>query len=620
MPGIAGILSKQIIGDEKQKLSRMIAPMIHENFYTTGLYISENPNVYLGYTTIRGSFSDCMPVTNEKRDLVLLLTGECYDDPDITTGLAYRGHKFHNGNASYLIHLFEEEEKSFFGRLNGWFNGIIIDERNGQAHLFNDRYGLRRIYYYENEKGLYFSSEAKSLLAIFPELRSIDPYSLGEYLVYDCVFENRTLFQGINTMPPGSLWTLKNQRIEKRNHCDSLKLESQPKISESNFLEILENTFSAILPRYLAGQSKCLALTGGIDTRMIIAFSNAEPGALPCLTHGGMYNDMLDLRIARKVAAASTQKHYMIPLDKRFLDNFPKLAERTIYITDGLANAFESHHLYLNHTIREIAPIKITGKYGSQIIKNISAFHRPTGYDADARLISQEFMSYLGAARSQFNQYVNDHPLSLMLFKEIPWWWSGIISAEFSQITVRSPYLDNDFVDLLFRSPFSKIDSVGFQLGAVRKRRPELYKIMTASGFGGNVTSILNKAQKQLYKLITLLEKAYSRDKLPFSLHHTVAWFDSHFLSPLGVNRLFMGLGDYRHYRIWARDELSDYIQEILLDQNTLSRPFWNKKYIEKAVSDHIRGRKNRITEIQKALSIELIYRTLIEDLREKSL
>jgi asparagine synthase (glutamine-hydrolysing) len=620
MPGIAGILPKQTTGDEKRKLDRMIAPMIHENFYTTGTYVSINPNIYLGYTTIKGSFSDCMPVTNEKRDLVLLLTGEFYDDPDIITGLAYRGHKFQIGDASYLIHLFEEEGNNFFGRLNGWFNGIIIDRRNGQAHLFNDRYGIRRIYYYENKEGLYFSSEAKSLLAIFPMLRSIDPASLGEYLVYDCVFENRSLFRGVNTMPPGSLWTLNNQRIEKRNHCDSRQLESQPKLSEFDFLEILEETFSTILPRYLTGHPKCLALTGGLDTRMIMAFSNAKPGDLPCLTHGGMYNDMLDVRIARKVAAASAQNHYVIPLDKRFLNNFPKLAERTIYITDGLANAFESHHLYLNNAIREIAPIKITGKYGSQIIKNISAFHRPTGYDADARLISHDFMGYLGGARSQFTQHVNGHPLSVMVFKEIPWWWCGIISVEFSQITVRSPYLDNNFVNLLYRSPFPKIDPVGFQLEAIRKRRPELYGIMTTAGYGGNVSSFLNKAQKQLYKFINLLEKAYSRDKLPLSLHHAVAWVDYHFLNPLGVNRFFMGLGDYRHYRIWARDELSDYIQEILLDQSALSRPFWNKKYIERAVSDHIKGRRNRITEIQKALSIELIHRTLIENPREKSL
>ena len=614
MPGIAGILSKQTIGDEKQKLDRMIAPMMHENFYATGTYVSINPNVYLGYTTIKGSFSDCMPVTKEQRDLVLLLTGECYDDPDIITGLAYRGHKFHIGDASYLIHLFEEEANNFFGRLNGWFNGIIIDRRNGQAHLFNDRYGIRRIYYYENEEGLYFSSEAKSILAIFPSLRSIDPVSLGEYFVYDCVFSNRTLFRGINTMPPGSLWTFKNQRIDKRSHCDSSNLESQPKLSEFDFLETLEKTFLNILPQYLAGYSKCLALTGGLDTRMIIACSNMKPGELPCLTHGGMYNDMLDVRIARKVAAACAQNYYVISLDKRFLYSFPTLAERTIYITDGLANVFASHHLFLNKAVREIAAIKITGKYGSQVIKNISAFHRPTGYDSDARLISRDFIGYLPAARSQFSQHVSGHPLSAMVFKEVPWWWSGIISVEFSQITVRSPYLDNSFVNLLYRSPFPKIDPVRFQLEVIRKRRPDLYEIMTNAGYGGNLHSFLNKGQKLLYKTINLLERAYSRDKLPLSLHHPLAWIDYHLINPLGVNRLFMGLGDYTHYRTWTRDELSDYIQEILLDKRTLSRPFWNKKNLERAVSDHIKGRMNSLLEIQKALSIELIHRMLIEN------
>jgi len=233
-------------------------------------------------------------------------------------------------------------------------------------------------------------------------------------------------------------------------------------------------------------------------------------------------------------------------------------------------------------------------------------------------MTSYDFMGYLAMAKSQFNEYVDGNPLSVMVFKEVPWWWSGICSVEFSQITVRSPYLDNDFVNLLYRSPFPKIDPVGFQLNVVRKRRQELYGIMTNAGYGGNVHSFLNKAQKRLYKFINLLEKAYGRDKLPLSLHHPLAWADYHFISPLRVNRLFMGLGDYTHYRTWSRDELSNYIQEILLDQQTLSRPFWNKKFLEKAVSDHIKGRMNRLLEIQKALSIELIHRMLIENSLEK--
>jgi asparagine synthase (glutamine-hydrolysing) len=327
-----------------------------------------------------------------------------------------------------------------------------------------------------------------------------------------------------------------------------------------------------------------------------------------------MYKEMLDVRIARKVAATCGQTHHVIPLDKDFLSNFPALAEQTIYLTDGLAGAFQAHHLYLNRAIREIAQIKITGKYGSQVIKNISAFHRPTGYDADENLISPDFRGYLSAAGEHFREHEKGHPLSQMVFKEIPWWWGGILSIEFTQLAVRSPYLDNDFVDLLYRSPFESIDPVLFQLGIVKKLRPDLYGIMTDAGFGGSGSPIARNLRRRYYRLLRVIEKAYGRDKLPYSLQNPLAMIDYHVLSPLKLNRLFLGLADYRHYRIWSRDVFSGFIKAILLDERTLSRPFWNRSYLEKAVRSHMAGRKNRLNEIEKALSLELIYRTLVEN------
>jgi len=75
--------------------------------------------------------------------------------------------------------------------------------------LFNDRYGLHRIYYQETDAGVFFASEAKALLKVLPELRSLDPRSVGEYLVYDCVLENRTFFRAVFLLPPGSVWEFK---------------------------------------------------------------------------------------------------------------------------------------------------------------------------------------------------------------------------------------------------------------------------------------------------------------------------------------------------------------------------------------------------------------------------
>jgi asparagine synthase (glutamine-hydrolysing) len=614
LPGIAGIFNKRAGGGaEGRELDRMVTPMLHESYYTSGTHSSEDHGVGAGFVTIKGSFSDCMPIRNEEGTVALVLTGECFADSGTISSLTSRGHRFAAGDASYLVHFYEEQGEDFFGRVNGWFNGLLIDERSGRSYLFNDRYGVRRIYYYETSEGLYFSSEAKSLLALFPETREIAPQSLGEYLTFDSVLSNRTLFKGIQVMPAGSVWTFDGRKVEKRLYCDAAVLENQPKLPEAGYLEELEASLLRVLPKYLVGDPKCMALTGGIDTRLIMACADARPGELPCLTHGGMYKEMLDVRIARKVAETCGQKHFTIPLNERFLASFPELAEKTVYMTDGLASVLEAHHLFLNRIIRDIAAIKITGKYGSQVIKKISAFHRPTGYDAERDLISPDLNESLASAKRTFAEHEKGNLLSQMLFKEVPWWWGGIISVEFSQLAVRSPYLDNEFVDLLYRSPFETIDAVGFQLGIVKRKRPDLYDIMTDAGHAGGGSALSKGARRRYYRLLRVIEKVYGRDKLPWSLHNALAVVDYYALSPLKLNRLFLGVADYRHYRIWTRDELSGYIKEILLDPRTLSRPFWNRSYLEKAVKDHMAGRKNRLTEIQKALSIELVCRTLIE-------
>ncbi len=216
MPGITGIIAKEKTGSEKGNVAAMLQCMLHEPFYTHGIFESPENGFFIGYSALQGSFADCMPIFSETKDIVLFLTGECYEDQSTFDALARRGHNFSSGNASYLVHRYEEEGENLFKNLNGWFNGILLDLRNARATLFNDRTGIRRIYYHENGKCFAFSSEAKSLLKAFPELREISPRSVGEFLTYDCVLENRTYFPKISLLPACSAWTHQHGSLKKR--------------------------------------------------------------------------------------------------------------------------------------------------------------------------------------------------------------------------------------------------------------------------------------------------------------------------------------------------------------------------------------------------------------------
>src|SRR6266404_1502172 len=141
MPGIAGIISPRP-ADQRQRLaSAMVRCLQHEAFYTSGMYAQPNLGIYAGWAAHEKSFAARQIFFNEQRDIVLLVSGECFIDSSARTSLKRNGHKIADEGADWMVHLYEEENEHFFEALNGLFSGLLIDQRKRKIFLFNDRYG-----------------------------------------------------------------------------------------------------------------------------------------------------------------------------------------------------------------------------------------------------------------------------------------------------------------------------------------------------------------------------------------------------------------------------------------------------------------------------------------------
>ena len=276
---------------------------------------------------------------------------------------------------SYLVHRYEEEP-DFPKGLNGRFHGLLADRANGKVMLFNDRFGLQRVYYHEAKDAFYFAAEAKAILRVRPELRTTDPRGLGEFIVCGCVLENRTLFPGIYVLPPGSAWVFRKGVLEKKAaYFEPREWEEQETLKPEEYYARLRDAFVSSLPRYFDGHERVgVSLTGGLDTRIIMAWRKAPPGSLPCYTFGSMYRDNQDVKLARKVAKICGQSHQVITTGKEFLSRFPHYAERSIYLTDACVDLSRSPDLYVNEKAREIAPVRIVGTYGSEMLLHAVMF------------------------------------------------------------------------------------------------------------------------------------------------------------------------------------------------------------------------------------------------------
>ena len=215
-------------------------------------------------------------------------------------------------------------------------------------------------------------------------------------------------------------------------------------------------------------------------------------------------------------------------------------------------------------------------------------------------------------AKSTYNGLLTGHALSFIAFRQAPWYQYGLLSLEQTQLAVRSPFLDNDVVRTAFRAPKSEIVKTDIFEDSdecsrlIADGNRELKKIRTDRGLGGG-GGLFEPIFRSWLEFTFRAEYAYD-----YGMPQWVARVD-HGFSYLHLERLFLGRHKFCHYRVWYRDQLANYVREVLLDPRTLNRPYTNRHKIETIVSEHLRGTANWTTEIHRLLTLELQQRLFFD-------
>ena len=587
----------------------MVRSMEHEPFYTSGRYFVPELGVYAGWSAHENSFAAGQVFLNEQRDIALLLSGECFVDHEVRSALKRRGHCPEEDN-NWLVHLYEEEGEQFVEKLNGLFSGLLIDNRQKKAFLFNDRYALERIYCYQNENGTYFASEAKALLSVVPELKAFDHQGVAEFLTVGCTLEERTLFRGVRMLPGGSLWLFENGACRKRRYFSPETWESQPVLSGEAFMAKLEETFNRVLPRYFESQTKIgISLTGGLDSRMIMACRPGSVRNVTSYTFSGESGETFDDRLAGQVAKVCGLDHRLLRISADFFSDFGSHVDQTVYVTDGYFGATGAHEMYLNRQARELAPVRLTGNYGSEVLRGTSTFD-PVGLSP--AMFNPEFERSLHCgAGSITNGSV--HPITFAAFREIPWNLFGSLAASRSQVTFRTPFLDNELVALAYQAPES-----------LRKSPLPSWRLINANNALLSRLPTDRRAPLHGPRLAAMLKRAFSEATFKLDYLNNEGWpnwlapFDSIF-TRVTSNLRILGLHKYLHYRRWFRRELAGYLQDAITKVRNRQTPFWDPHFLEQMVEDHTSGRKNYVHEINAVLTLDAVERLLFKGLPEKA-
>jgi len=571
MPGILGIISKRSQEVNNNELELMSGSLHMESFYHSGKLAFADCGIYVGWTCHKEAFCDCLPINNEKKDITLIYSGENFNDPEDMDEIKKRNHSYDKKNASYIVHMYEEWGEDFLAMLNGNFHGLLIDRRNGKTILFNDRYGMHRLYYYEGKEAFYFSSEAKAILGVLPpEARQIDLPGLAEFFSYRCVLDNRSLFQNIFLLPGGSAWMFgEDGKVEKKTYFHPSSLETQPLLESEFHYERLVYTLQKLLKRYFRAEDRIgIPLSKEQGVRVILAHALFGPEKVPCYSLGGPFGDTEDSRMAQQIVEATGQALHMVSLDNNFVTEYPRLAQDVVSISDGAVDISGAAELYLHERAREIAPIQVSGAYGAVDLRKEKLIHRSS---LDGHLFDREFLNVVNEVAGRFKELSSDS-LTFSLSAAIPWSCSGKLSIGQSQMTVRTPLLDNDLVGLMYRALDEVREGEATLLRLVRDGNPLLAE-KTAP-----------ESKKVLGFLPGRLRKRDHENRSPYP------------------GLLF-------------RNELSGWVREVLLDRRSMERPYLNKSYLEKILTDHTQGKGNHKNAITSLINAELIHRFFIDKL-----
>lgn len=605
MPGITGLITTKPSARAEEELTLMLGALYREPFYEMGRFTDAGLGLYLGWTARQGSFSTGMPLRNESGSKILFFSGNDFTDASRIDVLRTKGHNLGIAENGYLVHL-AEEEPNFPESLNGPFHGLLIDRESRDILLFNDRFGLQRLYFHQTEECLYFSAEAKAILAVCPRTRQLDWEGMSQFAACGYPLGNRSLFQGIEILPPASAWRFAAGRSRSRDkYFSPERWEEQSPLEPEPYYNALRDCFARILPRYFKGSQPIgLSLTGGLDTRAILAWRRPEPGSLPCYTFGGGRRESRDVHIAGQVARQCGQSFQPLSVGNKFLADFASYSARTVFLSDGCCPVNLAPDLYLNGLARQIAPVRLTGVYGDEMLRHLSVlkFAPPTPL-----AFAPAFYRLIEAAEPELLRLSMGHPLTVAAFRQLPYAFFGMRFLEESQLEMRTPFLDIDLLQLLYRAPQSALKNNDLRTRLVAEGWPALRAIRTDLGFLGRGGRLGEAFSSRLHRFTMRCEWAFDIG-MPQWLAQVTQWIE-----PLQVERLFLGRHKFTHFRIWYQRELAPLLREILLDPRSLSRPYIHSGGLRQAVEGHLSGRRNETVALNKILTLELVQRLLLE-------
>ncbi|MGC8675472.1 asparagine synthase (glutamine-hydrolyzing) [Fervidicoccus sp.] len=209
-------------------------------------------------------------------NFALVLNGEIYNYREIRRELEDKGYNFY-GDSDTEVALkaiaeygFDEALKKFIGM----FAVLVYDKAKNTLYGARDRFGIKPLFYYNDEENFYFASEIKGFLPVV-ELKP-NKERMAEYLLFKRKISEKTFFDGIKQILPASYFILSkdglkiekywNPRYESTLNAGNNEVEKYVKAWKEKFAESVSLHLRSDVPLGFE-------VSGGIDSTSLVSIS-----------------------------------------------------------------------------------------------------------------------------------------------------------------------------------------------------------------------------------------------------------------------------------------------------------------------------------------------------------
>jgi asparagine synthase (glutamine-hydrolysing) len=275
MCGITGIYSKNLAGKMHMiNLSNATEQIASRGPDARGVWM--NDHVGLGHrrlSIIDTSDHANQPMTDASGRYRIVYNGEIYNYRALRKELLGAGITFHSeSDTEALLYAYIRYREKCLNLLNGFFAFAIYDEKENTLFAARDRYGIKPLYYANDDDKFLFASDMHSILA-YGINKEIDLESLYTYLQLNYTPAPNTMMKGVKMLVPGAYLTVSEAGFDIQQYY-SIDYEASHVTSGESAYERQKKHLKALVEesvrrRLVSDVPLGTFLSGGIDSSII---------------------------------------------------------------------------------------------------------------------------------------------------------------------------------------------------------------------------------------------------------------------------------------------------------------------------------------------------------------